>query len=162
MSTENEEWREDSKSENTDAGRDGNRSFKADTVVLHTIVKVATVLIVRDLIVIVKIVRSVLMVIVRNDLHIIVKVATVPIVRVLTARVVIVLSVPMATVRNVLHTIVKAVTVPIVRDTITITDRRDSHVRYVVRGITIRMLNTVRKNRLNTKNNLLIRMNRSV
>lgn len=68
----------------------------------------------------------------------------------------------MATVRNVLHTIVKAVTVPIVRDTITITDRRDSHVRYVVRGITIRMLNTVRKNRLNTKNNLLIRMNRSV
>ena len=135
---------------------------KADTVVLHTIVKVATVLIVRDLIVIVKIVLSVLMVIVRNVLHIIVKVATVPIVRVLTARVVTVLSVPMATVRNVLHTIVKAVTVPIVRDTITITDRRDSHVRYVVRGITIRMLNTVRKNRLNTKNNLLIRMNRSV
>ena len=46
---------------------------KADTVVLHTIVKVATVLIVRDLIVIVKIVLSVLMVIVRNVLHIIVK-----------------------------------------------------------------------------------------
>ena len=163
MSTENEEWREDSKSENTDAVMVTEvLTEKADTVVLHTIVKVATVLIVRDLIVIVKIVRSVLMVIVRNVLHIIVKVATVPIVRVLTARVVTVLSVPMATVRNVLHTIVKAVTVPIVRDTITITDRRDSHVRYVVRGITIRMLNTVRKNRLNTKNNLLIRMNRSV
>ena len=30
MSTENEEWREDSKSENTDAGRDGNRSFNRE------------------------------------------------------------------------------------------------------------------------------------
>ena len=30
MSTENEEWREDSKSENTDAGRDGNRSYNRE------------------------------------------------------------------------------------------------------------------------------------
>ena len=188
MSTENEEWREDSKSENTDAGRDGNRSYNREggynrpivrdlklivkivrsvlmvivRNVLHIIVKVATVPIVRVLTARVVTVLSVLMASVSNVLHITVKVATVPTVRALTAKVVIVLSVPMATVRNVLHTIVKVVTVPIVRDTITITDRRDSHVRYVVRGITIRMLNTVRKNRLNTKNNLLIRMNRSV
>ena len=135
---------------------------KVDTIVLHTIVKVATVLIVRDLIVIVKIVRSVLMATALNVLHTTVKVATVLTVRALTAKVATVRSVLMETVRNVLHTIVKVATVLIVRDSITITDRKGSHVRCAVREITIRMLNTVRRNRLNTKNSLLIRMSRFV
>ena len=96
MSTENEEWREDSKSENTDAGRDGNRSFNREGGYSRPSYN-------RE----------------GGDR-------------------------PYRPRYN--------------------NDNRSqgSHVRYVVRGITIRMLNTVRKNRLNTKNNLLIRMNRSV
>ena len=141
MSTENEEWRENSfNEENTGAGRDGNRSYNREEenvrIVLLTTVKVGIVRIARDLMPTMKganahSVRMViaLMATVRNVLLTIVKavivrivLASITIVKVATVRNVLTTAkvVLMVIVLNALPTIVKAVIVRIVRDLIRI------------------------------------------